>query len=240
MLHPFFLALATMALRVRPASPCGSRGRTGRARPAQASTTAREWSASLQASGPSSVATTMSSMRAPNRPAQVDARLDREGVPGHERRRVPGHHVGVLVLLDPDAVADAVDEAVAVAGGRDRRRARRGRPPRRPCRRRRRRRRRPGRGSQHLVELGELALGLAGDDRAGDVRAVADAVAEAERAAEVADDDLARADAARAGLVVRAGRVGPAPDDGEVHPVVALLDEARARSRRRPRPRSGR
>ena len=34
----------------------------------QASTTARKWSARLQASGPASVATTMSSMRAPKRP----------------------------------------------------------------------------------------------------------------------------------------------------------------------------
>ena len=53
----------------------------------------------------------------PEKSVQVDARLDREGVAGNERRRVPGDDVGVLVLLDPDPVPDAEDEGLAVAGG---------------------------------------------------------------------------------------------------------------------------
>ena len=49
-------------------------------------------------------------------PGQVDAGLDREGVPGDEPVAVADHDVGVLVLLDADAVAGAVHEEVAVAG----------------------------------------------------------------------------------------------------------------------------
>ena len=62
--------------------------------------------------------------------------------------------------------------------------------------------------------------GGAGEDGAGDVGAVA-----VEGAAEVADDGLAGADDAVAGVVVGAGRVGPAADDGEVDDLVPGVDE---------------
>src|ERR671916_3491259 len=50
----------------------------------------------------------------PEPPGHVDARLDRERVAGGQRGAVAGDDVGILVLLDPDAVAGPVDEAVAV------------------------------------------------------------------------------------------------------------------------------
>src|SRR5438309_2324406 len=50
---------------------------------------------------------------------EVDPRLDREGVAGRQRGGVAGHEVGVLVLLEADAVARPVDEEVAVTGGGD-------------------------------------------------------------------------------------------------------------------------
>src|SRR5579864_7045476 len=46
---------------------------------------------------------------------QVDAGLDREGVAGRDRLAVPADQVGVLVLLQPDTVAGAVDEVRPVA-----------------------------------------------------------------------------------------------------------------------------
>ena len=81
---------------------------------------------------------------------------------------------------------------------------------------------------QHGVELGELGRRLAGVDAAGDVGAVAGAVVGEHRAAEVAQHDLAGADDPVARLVVRAGRVRPGGDDGEVHPVVALGEQPAA------------
>ena len=45
----------------------------------------------------------------------VDAGLDREGVAGLQRRAVARDDVGVLVLLDADAVTGAVDELLAPA-----------------------------------------------------------------------------------------------------------------------------
>src|SRR4051794_40307221 len=50
---------------------------------------------------------------------QVDPRLDREAHPRFEERLVPGDDVGVLVLLEPDAMSRAVHEVVAVARSRD-------------------------------------------------------------------------------------------------------------------------
>src|SRR5882724_7889100 len=43
---------------------------------------------------------------------EVDAGLDREGVTGRQRGGVARHEVGVLVLLEADAVARPVDEVV--------------------------------------------------------------------------------------------------------------------------------
>ena len=90
---------------------------------------------------------------------------------------VAGDDVGVLVLLDADAVAGAVDERIArsrpsamiVAGrGVDR--------PRTACRRSPAATAGRLRLVQHGVDLGELGRRLAGAHAAGDVGAVADAV----------------------------------------------------------------
>src|SRR5215212_4912201 len=48
-------------------------------------------------------------------PGQVDARLDRERHARHQRQVVPGHDVGRLVGVQPDAVAGAVDEVLPPA-----------------------------------------------------------------------------------------------------------------------------
>src|SRR5262249_54834248 len=50
---------------------------------------------------------------------QVDAGLDGEAHPGLDQPLLALHHVRRLVGGDADAVADAVDEALAVAGGGD-------------------------------------------------------------------------------------------------------------------------
>ena len=76
---------------------------------------------------------------------------------------------------------------------------------------------------KHPEQLDEFGFRFSCHDRAGDVRAVPDAVAEAEGAAEVAHDDLVLGDHAWARLVVRAGGVGPAPDDGEIDTLMARI-----------------
>ena len=58
----------------------------------------------------------MSSIRAPHGVADVDPRLDAEGVAGHQRLGVRGDDVWLLVGLHADAVAGAVEERLAVAG----------------------------------------------------------------------------------------------------------------------------
>ena len=55
----------------------------------------------------------------PPSPRHVDAGLDAEGVARLQRQAVALDHVRVLVLLHADAVAGAVDEVLAVAGGGD-------------------------------------------------------------------------------------------------------------------------
>ena len=84
---------------------------------------------------PSSVTVTMSSMRTPKRSGEVDPGLDREAHARLERVRLALDHVRRLVRRQPDAVAGAVDELLAVAGVGDHGRARRGRSPgtRRPA-----------------------------------------------------------------------------------------------------------
>ncbi len=81
---------------------------------------------------------------------------------------------------------------------------------------------------QHGVGLGQLLGRLAEVDAAGDVGAVADPVVAEHRAAEVAEHHLALLDDPVARLVVGAGRVGAGGHDGEVHPLVALGEEAPA------------
>ena len=78
---------------------------------------------------------------------------------------------------------------------------------------------------QNPEQLEEFRFRLSRHHRAGDVRAVADTVAEAERTTEIAHDDLAPADDARARLVVRAGGVGATPDDGEIDALMAFIAE---------------
>ncbi len=58
----------------------------------------------------------MSSMRTPKRPAQVGAGLDRERHPRLQHRAAARHQVRRLVRVEPDAVAEAVREQLAVAG----------------------------------------------------------------------------------------------------------------------------
>ena len=137
-----------------------------------------------------------------------------------QRVAVAGHQIGVLVLLEADAVPGAVHEVRPVAtlvddaagNGVDvlARGTHRGRAH--------------GFGLSALedgVEVAELGQWLTGEHGAGDVRAVA-----VEGAAEVAHDRLATPDHPRPGRVVGAGRVGPAAHDGEVHPLVTGLDQA--------------
>ncbi len=136
---------------------------------------------------------------------------------------VASHDVGVLVLLESDPVAGAVDEVLAVAPlGDDA----------------------PGhrihvlaRGADHggvdggslglledQVEVAQLGGWFAGVHAAGDVGAVA----VGHGASEVAQDDLPGPDHPGPGIVVRAGGVGPGSHDGEVDGGVALGQEPSA------------
>ena len=153
-------------------------------------------------------------------------------MPGSSSIVVAGHDVRVLVRLQPDAVAGAVDEQLAVAGrlddvaggrvdagGGD---ARPGPVARRLLRR-----------LQHLVEREEVGAGVADGVRPGRVRAVAGR----HRAADVDDHRLAGPDDPVGQLVVRAGAVRPGRDDGEVHASRARRRGSRRRCPCRPRPR---
>ncbi len=75
---------------------------------------------------------------------------------------------------------------------------------------------------QHVVELDELVRGFSGEDAAGEIGAVADAVVTVHRAPEIAEHDLVLADDAVAGVMMRTRGIGAGGDDGEVHPAVAL------------------
>ena len=170
---------------------------------------------------PSSVATTMSSIRTPKRPRQVDAGLDREAHAGLDQVRLALDHVRRLVGGQADPVADAVDEVLAVAGVGDH----------------------LARGAVDLLagdaRADRLEAGLLGaaDDlvhlallvgRLADVhgagRVGAVAVLDA---AEVQHDHVAVLDHPLADLVVRVGAVGARADDGEVDLRVAVLAQQR-------------
>ena len=58
-------------------------------------------------------------MRTPTAPGHVDARLDGHDLAGGERRVAALREPRALVDLDADAVAEAVAEVLAVAGGGD-------------------------------------------------------------------------------------------------------------------------
>ena len=135
---------------------------------------------------------------------------------GRERQLVALDDVRVLVCLDADAMAGAVDELLAVSGSRDDRasgrvdvltgRAHGGRLHRRGlcC-------------EQHVVGVTDLGRRLADGHATSDVAAVA-----VERSAEVAEHDLVAANDPRARVVVRARRVLTRGDDREVHLVMAF------------------
>ena len=143
---------------------------------------------------------------------------------GDQLQVVADDDVGVFVGLDADAVAGAVHEELAVAGVVDH-----------PAGggvdvlagRADRRRGDPGRlgGLEHVVQLGERRRGLAQVHAAGDVGAVADAVVAVHRAADVEQHALPLADDPVAGLVVRAGGIGPGGHDREVDLAVALVED---------------
>src|SRR5205814_452507 len=140
------------------------------------------------------------------------------GVAGGDPLAVSGDDERVLVLLEADAVAGAVDEVGAVAAVGDDA---------------------AGHGVDVLgryagahgadglglgsledgVEVAELGRRLTGEHRACDVRAVP-----VHGAAEVAHDSLPAPDDPLARVVVGAGGIRAAADDGEVHVLVALLD----------------
>ena len=166
---------------------------------------------------PVSVTVTMSSIRTPNSPGEVDARLDGEAHPGHQRLLLALDHVRRFVRGGADAVAGAVDELLAVPrvgdhlpGGPVDLLARDARPDRLDARLL---------GLPHdLVHLADLGGRLADADGAAGVRAVA-----VHQAAEVEDDRVARLDRPVAGLVVRVGAVRAGADDGEVDLLVPEL-----------------
>ena len=130
----------------------------------------------------------------------------------------------MLVGLDPDAVAGAVHEELAVPGvvddlpGRSvdlgARRAHRGCSHARCMG-----------GMQYLVQLGEPAGRRSNVDAAGDVGAVAHPVGPGHRPTDVEQDRFTNADDPVTRLVVRAGRVGARRHDGEIHPLVALVND---------------
>ena len=70
---------------------------------------------SVSITGPSSVTSTMSSMRTPPMPGQVHARLDGDRVAHLQQVVVAAPHPRLLVDLEADAVAGAVEELVLVA-----------------------------------------------------------------------------------------------------------------------------
>ncbi len=162
----------------------------------------------------------MSSKTHPPATRQVDPGLDAERVPGHQLEWVSRDDVGILVLLEPDAVAGAVDEELAVTSVGDDLPGRvvdvLARGPHG---------RRGDSGSlsrpEDRVRFGDLGARLAGEHATGDVAAVA-----VHRAAEVAEHDLSLLDGPVGSVVVRARRVLAGGDDREVHPLVALGDES--------------
>ena len=150
-------------------------------------------------------------------PAQVDPRLDRKAHPGRQRAGLPLDHVRRLVAHQPDPVAGAVDEPVAVAGVGDQ-------PPRGAidllARRPRAHCLEPRRvgARDHVVDLALLGGRLADVDGAGDVGGVA-----ALDAAEVEHDHVALLDLSTRDLVVGVGAVRPGPHQRELDLGVAVL-----------------
>src|SRR6266511_4231875 len=154
----------------------------------------------------------------PEAAGQVDAGLDRERHARLQRLPVAGHDIGVLMLVQADAVAGPVDEVLAVArggdhvaaGGVDRLGGDAG----------------PDRGAagelggvQHRVRLLEAGRRFADDQRAGGVGAIA-----VQPAADVDHHRVARLDDSPGGDVVGAGGVRAGADDREARLVVAAAD----------------
>ena len=160
----------------------------------------------------------MSSMRTPNSPGEVDAGLDGEAHPGHQRLLLALDHVRRLVGGGADAVAGAVDELLAVAGVRDHLARPPGRSPGRRRRAARPRRRPAARGARSRAPRGCCAEGSPDAHGAAGVRAVA-----VHEATEVEHDRVADLDGPVTGLVVGVGAVRARADDREVDLLVAEL-----------------
>ena len=141
-----------------------------------------------------------------------------------ERLGIAFDDVGILVCLDANAMAGSVHEVRtetriddALPGGTIdvlTRRAHRGGAHR---------------SSLGLVEdrirFEVFAVGaIVGPNVASDVGAVADAIVADHRAAEIAEHRFASLDDALTGVMMRTGGVLPGGDDGEIHAVMALLE----------------
>ena len=79
---------------------------------------------------------------------------------------------------------------------------------------------------EHGVRLEVFAVGaIVGPDIASDVGAVADAIVADHRAAEIAEHWFPGPDDPLTGVMMGAGGVLPGSDDGEIHAIVALLED---------------
>ena len=140
--------------------------------------------------------------------------------PGSEGSGVPRHDVRILVRLGADAVTGAMHEVLAVPRVGDHRPRRRVDGFTRGAD--------GGRAHaallgfhEHRVRVPHLGGRFSHTEHAGDVGAVA-----VHRAAEVAQHDIAGCDHAVGRIVVRARRVGPGGDDGEVGALVTGVEHA--------------
>ena len=76
-----------------------------------------DFGASVRSMQPSSMTYSISSMRTPNLPGQIDARLGGDDAAGGERRLSAARRSRRRLMdLQTDAVAEAVAEGVAVTG----------------------------------------------------------------------------------------------------------------------------
>ncbi len=153
-------------------------------------------------------------------PGHVDARLDRDHVAGPHMVLGAGGQSRRLVHLDPDAMAEPVPEALALAGGLDQLAgdgiglaAREPRP--------KRLQRRRLRLAHQFVDLGRLGAGIAGRKGAGAIRAVP-----VQLGPHVEDHQLRRPDLAGARLGVRERAVRAGRDDRRERGLGAELADA--------------
>ena len=157
----------------------------------------------------------------------VDAGLDREGVADLERISIPLDDVGLLMGLDTNAMARAMNEVLAVTcsvddrssdpvdlfgGGTDSRCVHRG-----------------GLGfEQHVVQFAELSRWFACVYAAGQVGAIPNAIIAEHRPPEVAQDDFAFANHPATRVVMRTRCILTSGHDREVDFAVALFEDLTA------------